>query len=134
MKKIIVLLFLSLTLGIKSQTKIPTNLIHYWDSTSKIKKAMFTPYVRLKHWDDKNYATWQKENKTQFIKEFWYFAESFYIKRNYFNTGVELNEEIIDISRFEHYRKDNEETIVPIKIFKDAIVLLPKNKLLYKPN
>lgn len=118
----------------QSQTKTPTNLTHYWDSVSPIKKAMFTPYVRLKHWDDKNYLSWQKENKSQFIKEFWYFAESFYVKRNYFNTGVELDEEIIDISRFEHYRKDNEETIVPIKIFKDAIVLLPKNKLLYKPN
>jgi hypothetical protein len=133
MKKIIVLLFLSLTLGIKSQTKIPTNLTHYWDSVSPVKKAMFTPYVRLKHWDEKNYSDWQKPHKPQFIKEFWYFAESFYIKRNVFERGTTLDESIIDISRFEHLRKENVEFEYHIPIFKDVIVLLPKNKLLYKP-
>lgn len=134
MKKIIVL-FLLLTLGVKSQTKSDsTSLISYWDSVDSKKKAMFSPYVKLKHLNDSNYTTWKQTNQIQFIKEFWYFSESFYIKRNAFNKGIYLNEEIIDISRFEHLRKDNDEYIVNIGVFKDAIVLLPKNKLLYKPN
>jgi hypothetical protein len=63
----------------------------------------------------------------------WYFSESFYIKRNYSNDGVAMNEEAIDISRFESNRKQNEEAIVIIPGFKDVIVLLPTTKLIYKP-
>lgn len=44
-----------------------------------------------------------------------------------------MNEEAIDITRFESNRKQNEEATVIIPGFKDVIVLLPTNKLIYKP-
>ena len=69
-----------------------------------------------------------------YAQEMWYFSESFYVKRDHLSSGIVLNEEIIDISRFESHRKDNEEAIVELLGFKDVLVLLPKSKLIYKPN
>jgi hypothetical protein len=63
----------------------------------------------------------------------WYYSESFYVKRNALNEGVTLNEEIVDISRFESQRKENEEVTVTLGGFKDVIVLLPAKNLIYKP-
>ncbi len=68
-----------------------------------------------------------------YAKEMWYYTESFYVKRNYNNEGITLDESIIDISRFESQRKENEEAIVTLPGFKDVIVLIPNNKLIYKP-
>jgi hypothetical protein len=98
-----------------------------------IKEKKFETYVEYRHSAGTDYQKWKSENKFQYIKEMWYFSESFYIKRNYSNDGVSMNEEAIDIARFEDNRKQNEEALVIIPGFKDVIVLLPANKLIYKP-
>jgi len=99
-----------------------------------VKVEKYSPYVKYKHsWGD-GFETWKENNKLLFAKEMWYYTESFYIKRDHFQDGVVLNEEIIDVSRWENQRKQNEETIIRVVGFKDALVLIPGNKVIYKPN
>jgi hypothetical protein len=97
------------------------------------KVKMYTPYMQFKHGGPEGYPVWKNNNKMQYTKEMWYYTESFYVKRNHLSEGVVLNEEIIDISRFENQRKQNEEAIVILPGFKDVLVLIPANKLIYKP-
>ncbi|MBA3680004.1 MAG: hypothetical protein H0W73_02270 [Bacteroidetes bacterium] len=97
------------------------------------KEKQFEPYVEFRHGGGSVYQTWKTNNKFQYVKEMWYYSESFYIKRNHTTSGETMNEAAIDISRFESNRKATEESIVVIPGFKDAIVLLPTNKLIYKP-
>lgn len=80
------------------------------------------------------YDAWKASNPEDFTKEMWYQGQSFYIKKDHLNAGEELPEASIDVSRFEQHRKQNEEAVVILPGFKDALVLLPTNKLLYKPN
>jgi len=96
------------------------------------KEKKFSPYIEWMHGGKENFAAWKSANTLQYYKELWYYSESFYVKRNYFNEGVELNEEIIDISRFENQRKENEEVVVTLSGFKDVLVLLPASKLIYQ--
>lgn len=98
----------------------------------KVKK--FEPYLEIRHsGPGQDFKTWKENNKYQYVKEMWYFSESFSVKRNVNSDGITLNEAIIDISRFEAYRKANEEAIVNLPGHKDVIVLLPANQLIYKP-
>ncbi len=102
------------------------------------KVIKFTPYLEYKHGGKQKFITWKNENKILYTKEMWYYSESFYIKRNFINdgvllTGLTLDESVIDISRFEYHRKQNDESIVMLPGFKDVIVLIPINKLIYKP-
>ena len=97
------------------------------------KEKMFLPYLAVRHGGMAATETWKKSNTLKYYKELWYYCESFYIKRGYVKEGVPLNEEIIDITRFESERKENEEAIVVLPGFQDALVLLPANKLVYKP-
>ena len=97
------------------------------------KEKKFLPYVAILHGGIEKLEAWKQENTYQYFKELWYYTESFYISRNYLKEGLVLNEEIIDISRFEFNRKQSEESIVIIPGFKDALILYPSNKLIYKP-
>ncbi len=97
----------------------------------KVKK--YQPYMEFRHGGVSGFPAWKSTNKMLYAQEMWYFSESFYVKRNYLDQGVTLNEEIIDISRFENQRKQNEEAIVTLSGFKDVIVLLPAKQLIYKP-
>lgn len=97
------------------------------------KETKFLPYLAVRHGGFPAVYEWKKSNTVQYYKELWYYCESFYIKRNHFNEGVTLNESIIDISRFENSRKENEEAIVILPGYKDVIVLLPSKGLIYKP-
>ena len=97
------------------------------------KEKKFLPYVAILHGGIDKLETWKQENTYQYFKELWYYTESFYISRNYLKEGLVLNEEIIDISRFEFNRKQSEESIVIIPGFKDVLILYPSNKLIYKP-
>ena len=91
--------------------------------------------MEYKHsFGNQNFEQWKSTNKLLYAQEMWYYSESFYIKRNISNNGVSMDESQIDISRFESNRKQNEEFVLIIPGFKDAIVLLPANKLIYKPN
>jgi hypothetical protein len=97
------------------------------------KVQKFTPYMEWKHGGKTGFPVWKENNKLQYAQEMWYYTESFYVKRNHLAEGVTLNEEIIDISRFEDQRKVNDESIVILPGFKDAIVLIPSSQLIYKP-
>ena len=97
------------------------------------KEKKFLPYVAILHGGIEKLEAWKQENTYQYFKELWYYTESFYISRNYLKEGLILNEEIIDISRFEFNRKQSEESIVIIPGFKDVLILYPSNKLIYKP-
>jgi hypothetical protein len=97
------------------------------------KEKMYSPYLAIRHGGPQGLEAWKKSNTVQYYKELWYFCESFYVKRNHLKEGIELNEAIIDISRFEASRKENEEAIVLLPGFKDALVLLPAKSLVYKP-
>ena len=97
------------------------------------KEKKFSPYMLWRHGGAQGLADFKQNNSYQYLKELWYYSESFYVKRDYLTTGAVLNEAIIDISRFESSRKENEDAIVVLPGFKDALVLLPTNKLIYKP-
>lgn len=97
------------------------------------KQVKFLPYLAVRHGGPEGLETWKKDHTVQYYKELWYYCESFYVKRNHFIEGVTLNEEIIDISRFESSRLDDQEALVVLPGFKDVLILLPANKLVYKP-
>lgn len=97
------------------------------------KEAMFKPYLAVRHGGMNELEAWKKQNTVKYYQELWYYTESFYIKRNHLAEGYPLNESIIDISRFESQRKADEEAVVEMPGFKDALILLPSNKLKYKP-
>ena len=114
------------------------SLVSFSQDWSKIKldpdkEKKFEPYIAFRHGGGADYQAWKANNKFQYVKEMWYFSESFYVKRNVNTSGATLNEEIIDVSRLESNRKPTEEATVNMPGFKDVIVLLPTNKLIYKP-
>ncbi len=98
------------------------------------KVEKFWIYVANMHGGPDVFDKWKETNKMLYAQEMWYYSESFYVKRNYSPEGVPLNESIICIHRFEDQRKENEEVIITLPGFKDAIVLLPAKTLIYKPN
>ncbi|MBL7902964.1 MAG: hypothetical protein JNK73_13285 [Bacteroidia bacterium] len=98
-----------------------------------VKEKMYSPYMLWRHQGAEGLAEFKKNKPHEYLKELWYYSESFYIKRNHLKTGETLDVSIIDISRFEHLRKQEEESMVELPGFKDVIILLPINKLIYKP-
>lgn len=97
----------------------------------KVKK--YEPFLIASHGNDPNFKTWKEENKYDYVKQMWYFSESFYIKRNVNKSGITMDESGFDVSRFESNRKESEEAVLDLPGYKDVIVLLPTNKLFYKP-
>lgn len=96
------------------------------------KVLIFEKYLSFRHsFEPGGFALWKTNNPELYAKEMWYQSESFYIKRNHLASGLTMNEGMIDVCRFEHLRKEKEEVIVPFPGFKDVMVLLPKNKLIY---
>lgn len=99
------------------------------------KVNIYLKYVEFKHSIDQGgFEEWKKNNPELYQKELWYYTESFYIKRNHFSEGISLPEGSICILRFEKNRKPNAEAIVVLPGFKDVLVLIPENELIYKPN
>jgi len=78
------------------------------------------------------FEDWKANNKMLYTKEMWYFSESFYIKKNAYSEGENMDESVIDVSRFENLRKENEEMVIKIDGIKDAVVLIPGKDLLHK--
>lgn len=97
------------------------------------KEKNYTPFMLKRHGGKEGLASFKQSNPHQYLKELWYYSESFYVKRNYAAEGIALNETQIDISRFEGSRKENEESVILLPGYKDALVLLPNSKLIYKP-
>lgn len=96
-------------------------------------ERMYNPYMLWRHSGPEGLAEFKIQDRHNYLKELWYYSRSFYIKRNYFSSGVMLSEANIDVSRYELKRNEEEEVIVVLEGFKDVMVLLPANKLIYKP-
>jgi hypothetical protein len=97
------------------------------------KEQQFLPYIIARHGGVEALAEFKKNNRYEYLKELWYYSESFYVKRDHLPEGFLLDEAIIDISRYESFRKPDEEAIFILPGCKDALILLPANKLIYKP-
>lgn len=137
MKKIITILILFLTLIVKSQIIHDDRLLPnpeqakaLMEVQSDLNSRKFEPYVKAKYGAGFDFNTYKLEQRLKYLSELWYYYKSFYVKRNY-TTGETLDETIIDISRFDFARKSDEEVIITIEGFKDAIVLIPTKKLLF---
>lgn len=98
-----------------------------------VKAQVYSKFVVWKHSHGQSFEDWKNANTMQYIKELWYYSESFYVKRDTFLTGVALNEAEFDVSRFESKRKQNEKSILTFPGSKDVIILIPANQLIYKP-
>lgn len=100
---------------------------------SKEKEAMYTPFMYWRHSGKEGLEQFKREHPHDYLKELWYYCESWQVEKDYSTTGVALDLYVVDISRFEHYRKDSEPFYLVLPGYKDAIVLLPANQLIYKP-
>lgn len=95
-------------------------------SEENVKK--FYPYLEFMYGKE-TLENMKRSNPAKYYYELWYHCESFYIKRNALKEGIPLNEEIIDIKRFEQNRKEKTEVEVTLPGFKDLLVLKPKEEL-----
>lgn len=86
-----------------------------------------------RHSGTEGLADFKRDHPHEYLKELWYYSESFYIKRDHFQEGYRLNESVVAINRYENLRLENEEAIVVFPGSKDVMVMLPANKLIYKP-
>jgi len=97
------------------------------------KEKMYTPYMMWRHSGSEGLAEFKRDHPHDYLKELWYYSESFYVRRNYQKEGVEMNAAAIDISRYEYARKQTEEAVLSLTGYKDALILLPVDQLIYKP-
>lgn len=126
----LVVVFTTITSLFYSQTAISPDVL----KPDPEKEKAFFPYLAVRHGGPEATLSWKKSNTLQYYKELWYYCESFSVKRNHLASGDLLNVSIIDISRFESSRKQNEEAIVILPGFKDVLVLKSLNQLIYKPD
>ena len=97
------------------------------------KEKLFQRYMLARHSGSDGLAEFKRDQPHEYLKELWYYSSSFYIKRDYQKEGVEMNVGAIDISRYEYARKQTEEIVLLLTGYKDALVLLPIDQLIYKP-
>ena len=132
MKKLLILITMLITFALKGQSFYTTEQSQALLEIKNDKCAQnFEPYVRAKHGASFDFENFKKNQKMEFYKELWYYSKSFYIKKNHLNSGISMDETMIDISRFDSSRKSDEESIVKIDGFKYVIVLLPTKKLIF---
>jgi len=98
------------------------------------REKMFFPYLAVRHGGPDATLKWKESNTMQYYRELWYYCNSFVIQKNYSDEGVALPESIIDISRFESQRKQNETAVVILPGFRDALILKAGKDLVYKPD
>jgi len=97
------------------------------------KEKMFTPYMIWRHSGSEGLAEFKRDHPHDYLKELWYYCESFYIKKDYVKEGIFLDVSFIDITRFEDLRKESDEALILMPGYKDALIMLPSNKLIYRP-
>jgi hypothetical protein len=97
------------------------------------KEKKYLPYLAVWHGGIDKIEEWKKKNTILYYQELWYYTESFYIKRDHLSEGVEMDEAMIDVSRWEDQREEETEKIVILGGYKDVLILIPKNRLKYKP-
>lgn len=128
MKKAVkIILFFSLLSCVKMNAQVSALEI------SQEEEKQFSPYMMWRHNGSIGLADFKKDHPLEYQKELWYYTRSFYIKRDHLNTGAALDKSMIPIDRFETSRLPSTEAIVVLPGFKDALVLLPENTLIYKP-
>lgn len=98
-----------------------------------ITENTFKRYMLHRHGGEDGVDLFKLENPEKYQKELWYYSASFYVKREHFLEGTTLDISIIDISRFESQRKENELSIVELGGYKDVLILIPLNQLIYRP-
>jgi hypothetical protein len=98
-----------------------------------LKVQMYAPYLAAHYGGAEAIENLKLTDKFLYFRELWYYTESFSVVRNYLSEGIVLNEDIIDISRFEIYRKYDEAVIVTLPGFRDALKLVAGKDLLHKP-
>lgn len=131
MKKLILVIILSIMSMFTAKSQI-NDFVEF--KPDYITEQIFEQYVHTLHMFEQNWTTWKQENKVQYAMELWYYGKSFYIKRNVLSEGIKIDESMIDVSRFESSREESTEAIILIPGFRDAIILLPIEKLIYNPN
>lgn len=97
------------------------------------KEKMYTPYMMWRHSGSEGLAEFKKDRPHDYLRELWYYSESFYIKRDYFQVGASIDPAMIPIDRYESSRLESKEAVVVLPGYKDVLVLLPINKLIFKP-
>lgn len=97
------------------------------------KEKMYTPFMYWRFGGPEGLQQFKTEHPHDYLKELWYYCESWYVVKDYAATGVPLDLYVVDISRFEHYRKETEVFYLVLPGYKDAIALLPTKQLIYKP-
>jgi len=127
-----ILTFFLITFFCSSSFSQTDNIDQFRPDAEKEKKYM--KYVAVGHGGLENIESWKNSNTVLYYKELWYYAESFYIKRNYLEQGESLDESIIDVSRWENQRDATVEKIIILPGYRDVMVLLPKNKLKFRPD
>lgn len=97
------------------------------------KEAMYSPFMYWRHGGKEGLAEFKQKEPHAYLKELWYYCESWQVAKDYAASGVALDLYVVDISRFEQYRKDSEPFYLVLPGYKDAIVLKPSKELIYKP-
>ena len=124
--RILLLSFVTLV----SLSTFSQNLDQFKLNADKVSKYQI--FLAARHGGGEVFNQWKENNKVQYTQEMWYFSESFYVKKNAYSEGVQLDVSIIDVSRFEDQRKENEEVQIQLGGYKDAVILLPRKDLLHK--
>jgi hypothetical protein len=130
MKLNINIIILLLTFCFSAAINAQTNSLE----VSEEKERKFQPFMYHLYGGPEGVAEFKRDNRYEYLRRLWYYAESFYIRKDVNKDGTfSLMDSDIDISRFEQFRKESEEAIYSIEGCKDVIVLLPANKLIYRP-
>jgi len=98
------------------------------------KEKMYSPFLYWHHGGKEGLEEFKRDHPHEYLKELWYVCESWYIRKDYLPEGVALEPYVVCIERFESYRKETEEAYLVLPGCKDAIVFLPINQLIYRPN
>ena len=103
-------------------------------SPAPVKVQAYSPYLAVRHGGPSELEKWKAANPAQYRKEIWYFTESFSIVKGHQQEGIELPEGMLDITRFEHARLAERDTVLLLPGFRDGLKLLAADKLLYFPD
>jgi hypothetical protein len=117
------LLFSFFSLSAQTEIKVPEE-----------RELMYRPFLAIHHGGMEGLEEFKHSNPLLYYKELWYYASSFFVKRNCYPEGYSISERYIDISRYEQNRLSDKESFIRMSGSCDAIVLLPSNQLLYKPS
>ena len=92
----------------------------------------YTPYLESLHKGPESLTAFKIENPHSYLLELWYFSKSFYIRKKDGAQGPRISIGMIDVRRFEFFRNETSEVVIPLQGFCEEAVLIPTNQLLYK--